>query len=217
MADRYLKFAYNFYVEYTAGNWRGNVTSDLPQSAFISYPPYYSYSYGWYGFSADILVPAKLRMYQQFVTFHDRIMLDIMNPANHNYAYPDTTPTDLADVVIDPSGTDTTFYSGLGDENSYVYQHAYGYITHAEIEMRNPATPAVSGTSTITFNDIFVFHEDETTEYNALLASYPNNVTMWSPYPARDRLYIGDDPVDKLYIGNNQISKIYFRNEVIKE
>ena len=216
MADRYLKFSYEYYIAYTAGNWQPAITYNLPSSSFIN-QPYYSYQYGWYGFSAAVYLPAKLRLYQYSVTFHDRVMLDLMNPNYTNHAPIHTSPDDIGDVVIIPSSTERTFTSGLGTDDTYVDHHAQGYYAHAEIEMQNPYSVSVTGTATVTFDYIYCFHDNETSEYNALLAAYPNYVTPWSPFPPADRLYIGDDPVDRLYIGNNNVNRVYLRDNIIKE
>lgn len=218
MADRYLKFAYDYALAYTAGNWLPAITTTLPTDAFVN-SPYYVNQYGWYGFSASVLLPAKMRLYQQQVTFHDRGMLDMMNASYRNYVPVNTSPVNIDDINIDPTSTDMTFLSGIGGENTYVDHHYEGYIAHAELEMERPSSPvpSVSATATITYAMIYMFHDNETSEYNALMAAYPSYVTPWSPSPPADRLYIGNDPVDKVYIGDNNVNRVYLRDIIIKE
>lgn len=222
MADRYLKFSYDITVSYTAGNYRLTLTSGLPASAFPNNNLRYSMNYGTGDIYANVRLPAKLRLYQKQLVFRDTNLYSLMSTGStDNYVDMATTPTAMADYYVDPTSSVLQWNSDVGTETTYtdtVYEYPNTVnCTHDELSMRSQLTPSVSGTATITWNNIFMFHDNETTEYDALLAAYPNNVTTWSPYPARDRLYIGDDPVDKLYMGNNQISKIYFRNEVIKE
>lgn len=215
MADRYLKFSYDYYLAYTAGYWMPTITYNLPSSAFIN-QPYYSYQYGWHGFSAAVYLPAKLRLYQYSVTFHDRVMLDLMHPSFTNHAPIHTSPDDIRDAVIDPSSTGRTFTSGLGTDDTYVDHHARGYYAHAEIEMQNPYSPSVTGTAQITFDYIYGFHDDETADYNALLSQYPNFVSVYDPSGKVNKLYFRDHKVSGLYIGDTD-AKCYIGDILVKE
>lgn len=180
MADRYLKLSYDIYVTFVAGDYYPTIGSSLSADKFIIYPRYYM-MYGIGDISGQLLLPDKLRMYQQQVIFHDRILLDVMTAGKRNRAIITTTPDSIANINFDPSSSDLEYISELGTENSYSPQHADGYCHHVEIDMQNQKASEVSGTATITFNAIYIFHDNETTEYNALLTAYPNNVTPYNP------------------------------------
>lgn len=181
MADRYLKLSYDIYATFEAGDYWPTIGSSLSADSFINYPSYYM-NYGIGDISGSLLLPDKLRMYQQQVIFHDRILLDVMTAGKRNRIVIDTTPYSIAHINLDPSSSDLKYSSELGTENSYSPHHARGYYHHVEIDMQSQKASEVSGTATITFNAIYIFHDNETTEYNALLEAYPNNVTPYNPY-----------------------------------
>ena len=216
MADKWLKLSYDIYATFESGDYYPTLGSSLSADKFINYPYYYM-MYGIGSMSGSLLLPDKLRMYQQQVIFHDRILLDVMTPGKRNRNIIESVPDSIANINFDPSSSDLEYRSELGTENSYSPQHASGYYHHIEIEMQNQKASEVSGTATITFNVIFNFHDNEMSDYNALLAAYPDNVTVYNPFPPDPvhDLYVGDNQVDVLFHGDERIDKAYLGDKIV--
>lgn len=188
MADKWLKFTFQIYVDITSGTKYMTLSSDLPMSAFPNNNLLYQLNYGTGDILSNVRMPGKLRLYQFITKFNNHNLLDVMNPNGTNKVLTDTDPDNINNVPVNPLDEELIYTSGLGTENTYigqVYESAVGhrvYVSHNEIFMGSQKTPEVSTQTTITCENIYLFHDDEMDLYNALLESYPNNVTPYNPY-----------------------------------
>lgn len=220
MADKYLKLTYDIYAAFTAGNiFPSSMSASLDASNFTTNPSYwYQYQYQWGGIALGLKLPVRCRYYQQQTIFRDNVLISLMNASKQNYILEQIGSTsDARKIIIDPTSPQRQFDSELGSGSEYTPTYQSAWCTHSEIEMQGQLAASADGTATITFNDIFVFHDDEMTAYNALLAAYPNNVSEYDPTPPQPvhDLYVGDEQVSVLYHGDERIDKAYLGDKVV--
>lgn len=223
MADKWLKFTFQIYVGITSGTKYMTLSSDLPMSAFPNNNLLYQLNYGTGDILANVRMPGKLRLYQFITKFNNHDLLDVMNPNGTNQVITDTDPDNINNVPVNPSDEELIYTSDLGTENTYigqVYESAVGhrvYVSHNELFMGSQKIAEVSTQTTITCENIYLFHDDEMDLYNALLALYPNNVSDYDPTPPEPvhDLYVGDEQVSVFYHGDERIDKVYLGDKVV--
>lgn len=219
MADKYLKLTYDVYATFTAGStYPTTMSASLADSNFTTATSrWYSYQYGWGGIALGLKLPVKCRYYQQQTIFRDDVLINLMNSAKQNYIVEQIYSEGSNKVNIDPTSSERIFFSGLGNGNDYTPAYQSAFCNHSEVEMQGQLAASADGTATITFIDIFVFHDDEMSAYNALLAAYPDNVTEYDPTPPEPvhDLYVSNEQVSVLYHGDERIDKVYLGDKVV--
>lgn len=217
MADKWLKLSYDIYATFNSGEYYPTaVGSSLSSDKFLRQPLYQN-NYGWGGIAWALRLPAKMRIYQLQVTFNDSIFFEMMTAGRTNYVAAYSTPDSVPQINIDPTSSETSYESELGTENTYTRLQSGTYCSEGDFEMQSQKAATSSGTASFTYNIIFQFHDNETSEYEALLAAYPNNVTVYNPFPPEPvhDLYVGDEQVSVLYHGDERIDKVYLGDKVV--
>lgn len=215
MAERYLKLQYNVTLDFTAGTSPPTVTGD---SGITFDYLYTELMYGTRYLYSRPHVTVGALVYKFFVSINNDFISGISSGifpsamwSSVGYAHnPVFNPADIKESLLAESSENTY--------NEYPpYNATYGsYNSDESFHFSGYTTPQESGQTVITWQVIYKFTDEETDMYNALLALYPNNVSVWSPFPpSPSGLYIGDYNIQSLYVGDTAVSKVYRGNTKI--
>ena len=214
MADKYLKFQYTVTLDFTAGTSSPTVTGDS-NVAFDYNETYMMYGTLYINTKPHVTVGA--RIYKAYVTLDNDSLSNLCSAINPNSAFKDGghsmiyTPSDIKESLMSESSENT--YNEYPTYNSY-----YGsYNFQVDLIVPNYITPQTSGTTVITWKIIYVFDDSESSMYDALLALYPNNVSVWDPTPptTTKKIYIGNEQVDDIKIGDDSIDAAYLGDNLV--
>ena len=180
MADKYLKLQYTVTLDFTAGTSPPTVTGD---SGITFDYLYTELVYGTRYLYSRPHVTVGALVYKLFVSINNDFISGISSGifpiamwSSVGYAHnPVFNPADIKESLLAESSENTY--------NEYPHYNAtYGsYNSDESFHFSGYTTPQESGQTVITWQVIYKFTDEETDMYNALLALYPNNVSVWDP------------------------------------